>query len=86
MSERRTRKGLAGLGSARFQTLGGLAQTPFCGVCDLPKGLIFPFRPTSGKNLLSGSMPFYKRIHRVAQGCAYFALLCGSSSRYDTSQ
>jgi hypothetical protein len=41
----------------------GLGQTPFCGVCDLPKGLAFPFQPISGESILSGSMPFYKRIY-----------------------
>jgi secondary thiamine-phosphate synthase enzyme len=55
-------------------TNGGLAQTPFCGVCDLPKGLTLPFQSISGKNLLSGSMPFYKRIYRVAPQFAVAAL------------
>ena len=42
---------------------GGLAQTPFSGVCDLPKGLTSPFQPISGKSIVIGSMPFYRRIY-----------------------
>jgi len=42
---------------------GGLAQTLFSGVCDLPKGLALPFQPISEKSILSGSVPFYKRIY-----------------------
>jgi ABC-type cobalamin/Fe3+-siderophores transport system ATPase subunit len=49
------------------QGMGGLAQTPFCGVCDLPKGPTFPFQPISGNGILSGCMPFYKRIYGVAR-------------------
>jgi hypothetical protein len=30
---------------------------------DLLKGLTFPCQPISGKSILSGSMPFYKRIY-----------------------
>jgi hypothetical protein len=60
-----------GLQAADF---GGPAQTPLCGVCDLPKGLTFPFPPVSGKNILSGSMPFYKRIYRIARQFAVAAL------------
>jgi hypothetical protein len=30
---------------------------------DLPKGLTFPCQPISGKSILSGSIPFYKRIY-----------------------
>jgi hypothetical protein len=41
----------------------GLAQTPFCGVCDLPKGPTFPSQFNSGKSVLSRSMPFYRRIY-----------------------
>jgi hypothetical protein len=55
----------------------GLAQTPLCGVSDLPKGLTSPFQPISGKSMLPGSMPFYKRISRVARRFAVAALGAG---------